>query len=165
MKQLRLKDRIPEERKYVIYKYDLNALIKVLFGVLTAFPDNPNAASYRYYPSQSLLNTSFCQLDVQGKTPKSSYLTINNSNSTNTTPIGNQTEDESWNDKTDTQLNSFLKNTEFASAELKHKNRSLSIELINLKVLHRFASPSRAKTMADANRAESKLDFFRVCHV
>ena len=57
LNQWRLKDRIPDERKYVIYKHDLNSLIKAPFGVVTAFPDDPNpvfnSPSSSYLPSNS----------------------------------------------------------------------------------------------------------------
>ena len=42
LNQWRLTDRLPDERKYVIYSHSLNALIKAPFGVLTAFPNGPN---------------------------------------------------------------------------------------------------------------------------
>ena len=42
MTQWRLKDRLPEERKYVIYNHQLDSLIKDPFGVITAFPHDPN---------------------------------------------------------------------------------------------------------------------------
>ena len=38
LNQWRLKDRIPDERKHVIYNHDLNCLNKAPFGVVTAFP-------------------------------------------------------------------------------------------------------------------------------
>ena len=47
----RLKVRIPEERKYVIYSHNVNTLIKARFGVVTAFPDDPNPIFYSYHPS------------------------------------------------------------------------------------------------------------------
>ena len=47
--QWRLKDRIQDERKYVIYNHDLNSLIKAPFGVVTAFPDNPILYSTALY--------------------------------------------------------------------------------------------------------------------
>ena len=42
LNQWRLKDRLPDERKYVIYNHNLDALIKAPFGVVTAFPDDSN---------------------------------------------------------------------------------------------------------------------------
>ena len=42
LNQWRLKDRLPDERKYVIYNHNTNSLIKAPFGVVTAFPDDPN---------------------------------------------------------------------------------------------------------------------------
>ena len=42
LNQGRLKDRIPEEKKCVLYNHDLNSLKKPPFGVVTEFPDDPN---------------------------------------------------------------------------------------------------------------------------
>ena len=42
LNQWRLKDRLPDERKYVIYNNHFNALIKAPIGVVTAFPNDPN---------------------------------------------------------------------------------------------------------------------------
>ena len=56
LNQWRLKDRIPDERKYVIYNHDLNSLIKAAFGVVTTFPDDPNPvfnSPSSYLPSNS----------------------------------------------------------------------------------------------------------------
>ena len=54
----RLKDRIPEERNYVIYSHNLNTLIKAPFGVVTAFPDDPNPMFYSYRSSEIVPSTS-----------------------------------------------------------------------------------------------------------
>ena len=83
--QWRLKDRIPDERKYVIYNHDLNSLLKAPFGVVTAFPDdtNPvlNSPLSSYLPSNSSR-----QIDLKFTTPNS-----NRSDSIETTSIGIQT--------------------------------------------------------------------------
>ena len=50
----RLKDRIPEKKKYVIYNYDLNAFIKAPFGVVTALPDDPYPVFNNSQSSESL---------------------------------------------------------------------------------------------------------------
>ena len=42
LNQWRSKDRLPDGRKYVIRNHSLNALIKAPFGVVTAFPNDPN---------------------------------------------------------------------------------------------------------------------------
>ena len=91
LNQWRLKDRSPEERKYVVYNHDLNALIKAPFGVVTAFPDDKNPVFNSSLSSQRLPRTSSCQLDLQSKTPNSPCLTINQSNTIETTSIGIKT--------------------------------------------------------------------------
>ena len=52
LNQWRLKDQLPDERKYVIYNHNLNALIKTPFGVVRAFPNDPNPLFYSYNNSQ-----------------------------------------------------------------------------------------------------------------
>ena len=42
LNQRRLRERIPDETKDVIYNHCLNSLVKAPFGVVTAFPDDPN---------------------------------------------------------------------------------------------------------------------------
>ena len=42
LNQWRLKVRLPDETKYVIYNHNMNALIKAPFGVVTPFTNNPN---------------------------------------------------------------------------------------------------------------------------
>ena len=96
LNQWRLKDRIPDERKYVIYNHDLNSLIKAPFGVITAFPDYPNPVFNS--PSSSYLpSCSSSQIDPKCTTPNS-----NRSNSIETTSIGIQTDPESSNFQPDT---------------------------------------------------------------
>jgi len=58
LNQWRLKDRLPEERKYVICNHDMNALIKAPFGVVTAFPDNPKPIFFSNSNSQESLASS-----------------------------------------------------------------------------------------------------------
>ena len=70
LNQWRLKNRIPDERKYVIYNHDLNSLIKAPFGALTTFPDDPNPVFNS--PSSSYLpSNSSSQIDLKFTTPNS----------------------------------------------------------------------------------------------
>ena len=146
LNQWRLKDRIPDERKYVIHNHDLNSLIKAHFGVVTAFPDDPNPvfnSQSSYLPSNSSSQTD---------------LSSNRSYSTETTSIGIQTDPESSDFQPDTQLTASLWETEFAIAEFEQQNKNLLIELNNLKVSLRCANRSRANAKINADRAESKLE-------
>ena len=127
LNQWRLKDRIPDERKYVIYNHDLNSLIKAPFGVVTAFPDDPNPVFNS--PSSYLSSNSSSQTDLNFPTPNS-----NRSYSTGTISIGTQTDPESSDFQPDTQLTASLWETEFAIAEFEQQNKNLLIELNNLKV-------------------------------
>ena len=128
LNQWRLKDRIPDERKYVIYNHDLNSLIKAPFGVVTAFPDDPNpvlnSPSSSYLPSNSL-----SQIDLKFTTPNS-----NRSDSIETTSIGIQTDPENFNFNSDTQLTKSFWETDFAIAEFEQQNRNLLMEFSNLNV-------------------------------
>ena len=102
LNQWRLKDRIPDERKYVIYNHGLNSLIKALFGVVTAFPDDPNPVLN--CPSSSYLpSNSSSQIDLKFTTPKS-----NRSDSIETTSNGIQTDPENFNFNSDTQLTNLF---------------------------------------------------------
>ena len=79
LNQWRQKDRIPDERKYVIYNHNSNSLIKAPFGVVTAFPDHPNPVFNS--PSSSYLpSNSSSQIDLKCAFPNS-----NRSNSIGTT--------------------------------------------------------------------------------
>ena len=152
LNQWRLKDRIPDERKYVIYNHDLNSLIKAPFGVVTAFPDDPNPVLNS--PSSSYLpSNSSSQIDLKFTTHNS-----NRSDSIETTSIGIQTDPENFNLNSDTQLTKSLWETEFAIAEFEQQNRNWLMELGNLKVSLNCASRSRANAKINADRAESKLE-------
>ena len=151
LNQWRLKDRIPDERKYVIYNHDLNSLIKAPFGVVTAFPEDPNPVFNS--PSSYLPSNSSSQTDLNFTTPNS-----NRSYSTGTTSIGTQTDPESSDFQPDTQLTASLWDTKFAIAEFEQQNKNLLIELNNLKVSLRCANRSRANAKINADRAESKLE-------
>ena len=151
LNQWRLKDRIPDERKYVIYKHELNFLIKAPFGVVTAFPDEPNPVFNS--PSSYLPSNSSSQTDLNFTTPNS-----NRSYSTGTTSIGTQTGPENSNFQPDTELTASLWETDFAIAEFEQQNKHLLIELNNLKVSLRCANRSRANAKINADRAESKLE-------
>ena len=152
LNEWRLKDRIPEERKYVIYNHHLNSLIKAPFGVVTAFPDDPNPV-FNGPPSSYLPSTSSSQIDLTCTTPNS-----NRSNSIETTSIAIQTDPESSNFQPDAQLTASLWETEFAIAEFEQQNKNLLAELSNLKVSLKCANRSRANAKINADRAESKLE-------
>ena len=144
LNQWRLKDRIPDERKYVIYNHDLNSLIEAPFGVVTAFPDysNPvlNSPSSSYLPSKSS-----SQIDLKFTTPNS-----NRSDSIEKTSIGIQTDPENSNFHSDTQLTKSLWETEFAIAEFEQQNRNLLMERSNLKFSLNCANRSRANAKINA---------------
>ena len=57
--QWRLNDRIPKERKYVIYSHNLNTFIRAPFGAVAAFPDSPNLMFNTYRFSETLRSTSY----------------------------------------------------------------------------------------------------------
>ena len=152
LNQWRLKDRIPDERKYVIYNHDLNSFIKAPFGVINAFPDDPNPI-FNSPLSSCLPSTSSSQIDLKCTTPNS-----NRSESIETTSIGIQTDPENFNFNSDTQLTKSLWETEFAIAEFEQQNRNLLRELSNLKVSLNCANRSRANAKINADRAESKLE-------
>ena len=59
LNQWRLKDRLPDERKYVIYNHHLNALIKAPFRVVTAFPNDANPLFSSHCHSQASLTSSY----------------------------------------------------------------------------------------------------------
>ena len=152
LNQWRLKDRIPDERKYVIYNHDLNSLLKAPFGVVTAFPDDPNPI-FNSPLSSCLPSNSSSQMDLNFTTPNS-----NRSDSVETKSIGIQTDPENFNFNSDTQLTKSLWETEFAIAEFEQQNRNLLMELSNLKVSLNCANRSRANAKINADRAESKLE-------
>ena len=100
LNEWRLKDRLPDESKYVIYNHNLNALIEAPSGVETAFPNNPNPLFSSQCNSQesiaSSCNTSSCS------EPK--YKSRHAKTVSTTTP----TELESFNFPADTQLTKSL---------------------------------------------------------
>ena len=153
LNQWRIKDRIPDEIKYVIYNHDLNSPIKAPFGVVTAFSDDPNPI-FNSPLSSNLPSNSSSQIDFKCTTPNSSR-----SNSIETTSIGIQTDPEPSNFQSDTQLTSSLWETEFPVAEFEQQNRNLLMELSNLKASLNCANRSRANAKINADRAESKLEF------
>ena len=136
----------------MIYDHDLNSLIKAPFGVVTAFPDDPNPI-FNSPLSSYLPNHSSSQIDFKFTTPKS-----NRSDSIETTSIGIQTDPENFIFNSDTQLTKSLWETEFAIADFEQQNRNLLMELGNLKVSLNCANRSRANAKINADRAESKLE-------
>ena len=150
LNQWRLKDQLPDEKKYVIFNQNLNALIKALFGVVTAFPNDPNPLFSSHFNSQesktSSCNNSFCS-ETKFK-----------SSTTETVSTTTQTEPESSNLQADNQLTKSLWETEFAIAAFEQQNKNLLTELSNLKVSLNCAIRSRANATFNADRAESKLE-------
>ena len=138
MNQWRLKDRLPEERKYVIYNQQIDSMIKAPFGAITAFPDDPKPF---FNDNASTISSS-----------------ISTSSSRSTVNATTQTETEECKDTYDTNLTAALWKTEFAIAEFEQQNRSLNIELANLKNALCSANRSRAMAKENATRAESKLE-------
>ena len=145
----RLKDRLPDERKYVIYNHHLNALIKAPFVVVTAFPNDPNPLFSSQCHSQELLTSSY---NTSLSETKSKFCT----NNTVSTAI--QTDPEPSKFLPDTQLTASLWETEFAIAEFEQQNRNLLMELSNLKASLNCANRSRANAKINADRAEPKLE-------
>ena len=149
LNQWRLKDRLPDEKKYVIYNHNLNALIKAPFGVVTAVPNDPNPLFSSHCHSQESLISS---CNTSSSETESKFCT------NNTVWIAIQTDPETSNFQPDTQLTASLWGTEFAIAEFEQQNRNLLMELSNLKVSLNCANRSRANAKINANRAESKLE-------
>ena len=99
LNQWRSKDRLPDEKKYLIYNHNLNALIKAPFGVVTAFPNDPNPLFSSHCQSQESL-TSSC--NTSSSETKSKFCT------NNTVSIQTQTDPESSNFQPDTHLTASL---------------------------------------------------------
>ena len=147
----RLKDRLPEERKYVIDNHQVNSMIVAPFGVITAFPDDPKLPLDDYSSTISSSINSF--------TTKETHTDISrNWPSRKTVNATNQTETEERTDTSESNLTAALWKTEFSVAEFEQQNRSLNIELINLKNSLWSANMSWAMAKENANRAESKLE-------
>ena len=148
LNQWRLKDRLPDERKYVIYNHNLNALIKAPFGVVTAFPNYPNPLFSSHCHSQESIPS--CNTSSSGTNSKLG--------TDNTVSIAIQTDPEPSDFQPDAQLTASLWETEFAIAEFEQQNRNLMIELSNLKVSPNCANRLRGNAKINADRAESKLE-------
>ena len=114
LNQWRLKDRLPDERKYVIYNHNLNALIKAPFGVVTAFPNDPKPLLSSQCNSQESIASS-CKTSLCCETKMKSY-------NTKTVSTATQTNPESSNFQADTPLTKSLWETEFAYAEFEQQN-------------------------------------------
>ena len=149
LNQWRLKDRLPDERKYVIYNHNLNALIKAPFGVVTAFPNDPNPLFSSYNNSQESIAFS---CNISSSETKTKFCT------NNTESIAMQTDPQPSNFQPDAQLTASLWETEFAIAEFEQQNKSLLAELSDLKDSIKCAIRSRANAINNADRAESKLE-------
>ena len=158
MKQWRIGDRIPEEKKYVLYIHNLNTLIKVPFGVVTAFPDDPIPMFNSYDSPKSPPSFSY---------DPTHHTSSSRSNLSQLKPVENnsvaiQTEVEHLDTQTVCQLTASLWNTEFLFAEFEQQNRNLLNEPNQLKVSLRYANRSRANAKANADRAESKVEFSEI---
>ena len=129
LNQWRQKDRIPDERKYVIYNHDSNSLIKAPFGVVTAFPDDPNRVFNSPSSSSYLPSNSSSQIDKNCITPNTSNSLMNRSNSFETASIRIQTETEIWDTLSDSQMPASLWST-----EIEQQNKKLLIELKSFSV-------------------------------
>ena len=151
LNQWRLKNRPPDETKYVIYIHQLNVLIKAPFGVVTAFANDPNSLFSSHSHSRESL-TSSCNTSLSET--KSKFCT------NNTVSIAIQTDPEPSNFQPDTQLTASLWKTEFAIAEFEQQNKNLLTELSNLKASLNCGNRSRANAKINADRAESKLEIF-----
>ena len=145
-----MKDGLPEKRKDVIYTHNLNAPIKAPFGVVTAFPDDPNPIVSSHGNSQESLASSY--------NASSCSTTKLKSCTTKTVSAAIQTEPKSFNPQSDTQLTKSLWKTEFAITQVEQQNKDLLTKLNSLKVSLRCASLSWANAKFDADRAESKME-------
>ena len=152
LNQRKLKQKNPDERKYVIYIYGVNSLTAAPFGVVTGFPDDPNAvfnspSSSSYQPS-----TSSSQIDLK-------YITLNffnsimdRSNSTAPASIGTQIGTGIWYNLIDSQLTASMWSTEFAIAEVAQQNTGLLLKKYSeMKVSLRCANHSQANAKLDAD--------------
>ena len=127
----------------------MNALIKAPFGVVTAFPNDPNPLFSSYNNSHESIAFS---CNTSSSETKSKFCT------NNTVSIAIQTDPEPSNIQPDAQLTASLWETKFDIAEFEQQNKNLLAELSNLKVSIKCANRSRANAKINADRAESKLE-------
>ena len=146
----RLKDRLPDEKKYVIYNQNLNALIKAPFGVVTASPNDPNPLFSSHCTSEDSIASS-CNTFLCSET-KLKPCTIKTVSTTT------QTEPESFNFQSDTQLTKSFWETEFAITEVEQQNKKPLTELSKLKVSLTCPNRSRANAKINADPVESELE-------
>ena len=123
----------------------MNALIKAPFGVLTAFPNDPNPLISSQCNLQESIASS-CNIALCSETKLKSSTTKTVSTSTQTTPA-------SSNFQADTQLTKSPWET-----ELEQQNKNMLSKLCNLKVSLNCANRSRANAKSNADHAESKLE-------
>ena len=150
LNQSRSKDQLPDKSRHVIYNHNLNALIKAPFGVVTAFPNDPNSVLSSQCSSLESIASSCNTSSCSETKPKSC--------TTKTVSTTAQTEPESSNFQADTQLTDSLWETEFANAEFQQRNQNLLIEVSILKVSLLCANRSRANAKINTDRAESKQE-------
>ena len=112
LKQWRLKNWLPEERKYVIYNHNLNALIKAPLGVRSVFPDDPHLTFSSHINSQEPLASSHNAFACCETKLKSCI--------TKTVWTRRQTEPQSFNSQSGAQLTTCLWET-----ELEQQNKAL----------------------------------------
>ena len=107
MNQCRLEDRLPDERKYVIYNYKIDSMIKAPFGVITTLPDDPNPL---FDDTSSTISSS-----ISTSTTKDTH--IDNSrdlpNRKQTVNATTQTETEEWTDNSHSSSRAALWHNEF----------------------------------------------------
>ena len=94
--QWRLKDRIPDEGKYVIYNPDLNCLIKAPVSIVIAFLYDLNPVFNSPSSSSYLPSTSSSQIDLKCNTSNTSNSIMNRCKSTETALAGIQTETQKF---------------------------------------------------------------------
>ena len=128
----------------------MNDLIKAPFGVVTAFPDDPNPIFSSHSNSQESLVSSY-----KASSCSETELT---SCTTETVSKAKQTERESFNPQSDTQLTKNPLQTGFAIAEFEQQNKALLQELNYLKLSFRCANQSRTNAKFNADSAESELE-------
>ena len=118
--QWRWKDRTSEERKYVVYNRNVNALIKAVFRVVTSFPNDPNPVFFSPNNSQKSLLSPY-------SAPSSSKY---NSEPllAGTISTATQTESQNFDPQIDIQLTKSLWESEIAVAEFEEQNKALFIE-------------------------------------
>ena len=127
-------------------------MIKAPFGVLAAFHDDLNPL---FDDKASTISSSISTSTSKETHTNNSCFSPNKKQAVNATT---QTETEEETDTSDTNLTAALWKTELAIAGFQQQNRSLNIELANLKNALCSSNQSRAMAKEKANRAEFELE-------